>query len=98
MQTVFRSRKPWLILAWRHKTIFSVTINVTGHLRDLYPKVEALSVIECNQPVTVAELIDRLGISSKMVLFATISERIVSKDYLVDQECVINLISPPAGG
>lgn len=73
-------------------------INITGHLRDLYPQVEALTVIECNQPLTVAELIDRLGISSKMVLFATINERIVSKDYLVDQECSINLISPPAGG
>ncbi len=98
MQTVFRNRKPWPVSAWRHKTIFSVTINITGHLRDLYPQVEALTVIESSQPLTVAELIDRLGISSRMVLFATISERIVSKDYLVDQECVINLISPPAGG
>lgn len=95
---VFRNRKPWLISAWRHKTIFNVTINITGHLRDLYPQVEPLTVIECDNPLTVAELIDRLGVSSKMVLFATISERIVNKDYLVDQECVINLVSPPAGG
>jgi len=77
---------------------FVVTINISGHLKDLYPHLEAQQTVELEQPVTVSGLIAARGISSKMVLFATIDDRIVDKQLLVEQSCTINLISPPAGG
>jgi sulfur carrier protein ThiS len=59
---------------------------------------EARAVIESEGPVTAAEVIQRLGISSKMVLFVTKDERILAKDTRLESNCEINLISPPAGG
>ena len=60
--------------------------------------MEDRQTIELDQPETVHNLINRLGISSKMVLFATVNDRIVDKGTLIEQSCEINLISPPAGG
>ncbi len=75
-----------------------VTVNITGHLRDLYPHLEARTVIESEGPFSAAEVIQRLGISSKMVLFVTKDERIIAKDTRLESDCEINLVSPPAGG
>lgn len=77
---------------------FRVTVNILGHLKDLYPHLDAQTVIELGQPATIAVIVEQLGISTKMVLFATIDDRIVDKKRLIDQPCEINLISPPAGG
>ena len=75
-----------------------ITVNVKGHLRDLYPHLEARTVIESEGPVTTSEVIRRLGISSKMVLFVTKDERIIPKNTRLESDCEINLVSPPAGG
>jgi len=75
-----------------------ITVNITGYLRDLYPHLNPRSVIESKDPVKASELIQRLGISSKMVLFVTKEERIIPKDTRLDSDCEINLVSPPAGG
>jgi sulfur carrier protein ThiS len=75
-----------------------ITVNIKGHLRDLYPHLEARAVIKSEGPVTAAEVIRRLGISSKMVLFVTKDERIIAKDTRLESNCEINLVSPPAGG
>jgi sulfur carrier protein ThiS len=80
------------------RAVYTVTIYITGHLRDLYPQLETETVIQLEKPATVAALIDQLGISSKMVLFATIDDRMVTKDQLIEQTCSLNLFSPPAGG
>ncbi|GEM_PF-3171242 len=77
---------------------FIVTVNLVGCLRDLYPHLAEQEVIELDRPVKVAEMIARLGISSRMVLFATVEERLVPKEALIDRSCEVNLISPPAGG
>jgi len=76
----------------------TVTVNITGQLRDIYPHLEAQQVVETDQPVPVSVLILQLGINTKMVLFATINNRIAEKNYLVEQSCELNLVSPPAGG
>ena len=75
-----------------------ITVNIKGHLRDLYPHLKARAVIESEGPVTTAEVIGRLGISSKMVLFVTKDERIIPKNTRLESDCEINLVSPPAGG
>ncbi len=75
-----------------------ITVNVKGHLRDLYPHLEARTVIESDGPLTISEVIRRLGISSKMVLFVTKDERIIPKDTRLETDCEINFVSPPAGG
>ena len=75
-----------------------VTVNFSAGFRDFYSHLEDRQIIKLDQPETIYSLIARLGISSKMVLFATINDRIVSKDYLIDKDTEINFISPPAGG
>lgn len=75
-----------------------VTVNIAGHLKDLYPHLDAQMVIESERALTVDELIARLQISSRMVLFAAIDNRIVEKTELLESSCEINLVSPPAGG
>ena len=75
-----------------------ITVNIKGHLMDLYPHLGAITVIEYEGPVTVSEVIQSLGVSSKMVLFVTKDERIIAKDTRLESDCEINLVSPPAGG
>ena len=75
-----------------------VTVNISAGFKDFYSHLEDRQTIELDQPKTIYSLISGLGISSKMVLFATINDRIVDKQTLIDQPCEINLISPPAGG
>ena len=75
-----------------------VEINITGHLRDLYPHLGVVEIVESDSPLSVTEIIERLGISSGMVLFVTQEERIIGKKDLIDKDCKLNLISPPAGG
>ena len=75
-----------------------VTVNISAGFKELYSHLEDRLTIELDQPVTIYNLIGRLGISSKMVLFATINDRIIDKQTLIEQSCEINLISPPAGG
>jgi len=75
-----------------------ITVNIKGHLTDLYPHLEARAVIKSESPVTASQVIQRLGISSKMVLFVTKDERIIAKDTRLESDCEINLVSPPAGG
>lgn len=65
---------------------------------DLYPHLKARTVIENEGPITVSEVIQSLGVSSKMVLFVTKDERIIAKDTWLESDCEINLLSPPAGG
>lgn len=75
-----------------------VTVNISAGFKDFYSHLEDRQTIKLDQPETVHNLINRLGIRSRMVLFATINDRIVDKQTLIDQPCEINLISPPAGG
>jgi sulfur carrier protein ThiS len=75
-----------------------ITVNIKGHLRELYPHLDDRTVIESKNPVTPSEVIQRLGVSSKMVLFVTKNERIIPKNTRLESDCEINLVSPPAGG
>ncbi len=76
----------------------AVTVNIFGYLKELYPHLSSVAVVELDRPRAVGELIAALGISSKMVLFATVEGRMVDKNRLLDHPCELNLISPPAGG
>ena len=75
-----------------------VIVNITGYLRDLYPHLAEQEVVESDLPLTVSELIGKLGISPRMVMFAVLNERIIPKDGKLFDDCEINLVSPPAGG
>ncbi len=75
-----------------------VTVNVSAGFKDLYSHLKDRQTIELDKPESLYSLISRLGISSRMVLFATINDRIIDKQTLIEQSCEINLISPPAGG
>ncbi len=75
-----------------------VTVNLTGHLKELYPHLEEQTSIELVQPVSVFTLLSRLGISSRMVLLVTIGDTLIGKETIIDQPCELNLVSPPAGG
>ncbi|MFO7951582.1 MAG: hypothetical protein R6U91_02050 [Bacillota bacterium] len=77
---------------------FKVTVNLLGFLKEIYPHLEEQTSLELNRPVTVVEVIETLGVSSKMVLFATIEDRQVAKEDTIEGSCELNLISPPAGG
>ena len=75
-----------------------VIVNITGYLRDLYPHLAEQEVVESDLPLTVSELIGKVGISPRMVLFAMQNERIIPGDRQLLDDCEINLVSPPAGG
>ncbi len=75
-----------------------IEVNTRGHLKDLYPHLNEVAVIENEEPLTVLEIIGRLGVSSRMVLLVNIDDRIVPKETLVEKDCSLILISPPAGG
>ena len=81
-----------------HTDKIKVTVNVSAGFREHYSHLEDRQTIELEQPETVENIISRLGISSRMVLMATIDGRIVDKKTLIKQSCEINLVSPPAGG
>lgn len=75
-----------------------VTVNISAGFKDFYSHLEDRQTIELEQPETVQGLIRSLGISSKMVLLATVNDRIIDKQALIEESCEINLVSPPAGG
>lgn len=75
-----------------------ITLNLLGQLKELYPEQPEQAVLDLDQPQTLASLLERLGIHSKVILFATVDDRIVDKQQLIDRACVVNLFSPPAGG
>jgi sulfur carrier protein ThiS len=75
-----------------------IEVNTLGYLKDLYPHLSEVAIVESEEPLTVLEIIGRLGVSSRMVLFVTIDDRIVPRETLVEEACSLNLISPPAGG
>lgn len=73
-------------------------VNTLGHLKDLYPHLTEMAHIDSEKPLTVLEIIGRLGVSPRMVLFVTIGDRIVPKETLIEKDCLLILVSPPAGG
>lgn len=80
------------------KISLRVIVNIAGYLRELYPHLAEQEVVESDLPLTVSELIRKLGISPRMVMFAVLNERIIPKDGKLFDDCEINLVSPPAGG
>jgi sulfur carrier protein ThiS len=76
----------------------NVTLNMHGQMKDFYPDQPEQLVVPLEKPETLAVLLKQLGIHSKIILFATIDDRIVDKQHLIDRSCVVNIFSPPAGG
>ncbi len=75
-----------------------VGVIVQGYLRELYPHLGEREEVISDKPLTVREIIGWLGIKPQTVLFVMIEDRIVNKDYLVESDTELVLVSPPAGG
>jgi len=76
-----------------------LTVNLSGHLKSLYPDLEQVMEIELEQPVTVRDLAIRLGISPWIVMSASIDDQLRDVDFLLQEDQTkVTLIGPMAGG
>ncbi|MDW7729748.1 MAG: MoaD/ThiS family protein [Bacillota bacterium] len=75
-----------------------VDVIVQGYLRELYPHLREKEEVISETPLTARQIISRLGIKPETVLFVMQEGRIIDKDYLVESNTELVLVSPPAGG
>jgi len=76
-----------------------VKITVHGHVKSLLSSDQSEYEFEICQPTDVSELIEkRLEINPMVFASIVIDGEAVRRDYVVDQDCEILLISPTAGG
>ncbi len=76
-----------------------VDVKVAGHVRDLMPDGRDMYRLELDKPLTVSEIIEhRVGSNPMLFASVVVNGQRRAKDYLVEEDAEIILLSPVAGG
>lgn len=70
--------------------------TLPDHYQGTYPK--AGLEVELNEPITVAELVDILGIPRERVSLVSINGRLAKADAIVPKEAEVKLLQQLSGG
>lgn len=75
-----------------------VRVFLSGGLKEYYPTLAQEQMITLKEPLTLLELIERIEINPKIILGAEIHGKLEGKEYLIEEDTELLLLSPMAGG
>lgn len=71
---------------------------VHGHTAEYFPGKRTRHVVSLESPVSVREIIERLGVRPELIMGVFVEGCRMSKDYVPSDGAEVVLISPAAGG
>lgn len=78
--------------------MFVVRCRVFGHVREYLPGGRDAFEVEVEAPETIARVIARLGVDPQLFMAALVDGQRRDKDFVIDRDCELVLLSPAAGG
>lgn len=78
--------------------MMQIKVNLSGNLRAILTGKPPEIVAELEGPVTVRQLLDRIGVYPPVVVTVLVNGEAKSKDAVIAEDSVVVLIGPMAGG
>jgi molybdopterin converting factor small subunit len=75
-----------------------VTVRLEGHLREFFPKLHEPRTVACERPITVAEIIEAVGMAASLPSSVLCNRVRVERDHVPADGDELVLLSPLAGG
>ncbi|MCL6451068.1 MAG: hypothetical protein K6T75_07250 [Acetobacteraceae bacterium] len=75
-----------------------VRVKVHGHVREFLPGQAQEVTLDLSGPATVAQIIERLGVSPELFMYAFVDGQRRAREYRVERDAEVVLMSPAAGG